>query len=265
MAKTLLDMDRLPTMEELKEFFKKNDWSAAQISDPAKRTPEEQAEILHAAKLMDQKFEKLVRTKGRTAASVYYSKDNPLIALQKNTEDLVASMVVKIANDEELTDGILSQFDFTDPDIDQKADNLLNNAVNTMLDVMEYEKSAVLTRRISAEEDFNKNKPNNFRYIDHIRKWEHTEEKIKVMLAPDPNAELHGYIDPVDQAAISNVLVEKYLSSLDETERKIYVRKRMGFTQEEIARDLGFSNNGAVSKRIAGMRKKLDEVQNKKF
>ena len=28
---------------------------------------------------------------------------------------------------------------------------------------------------------------------------------------------------------------------------------------------LGFSNNGAVSKRIAGMRKKLDEVQNKKF
>ena len=208
MKKDLLNMDRLPTMEELKEFFKKNDWSAAQISDPAKRTPEEQAEILYAAKLMDQKFEKLVRTKGRTAASVYYSKDNPLIALQKNTEDLVASLVVKIANNEELTDSILSQFDFTDPNIDQKADDLLNNAVNTMLDVMEYEKSAVLTRRISAEEDFNKNKPNNFRYIDHIRKWEHTEEKIKVMLAPDPNAELHGYIDPVDEAALSNVLVE---------------------------------------------------------
>ena len=265
MAKDLLSMDRLPTMEELREFFKKNDWSAAQISDPAKRTPEEQAEILYAAKLMDQKFEMLVRTKGRTAASSYYSKDNPLIALQKNTEDLVASMVVKIANDEELSNNILSQFDFTDPDIEQKADDLLNNAVDKMLDVMEYEKSAVLTRRVSAEEDFNKNKPNNFRYMDHIRKWEHTKEKIKVMLAPDPNAELHGYIDPVDQAAISNMLVEKYLSLLDETERKIYVRKRMGFTQEEIAKDLGFSNNGAVSKRIAVMRKKLDEVQNKKF
>lgn len=61
------------------------------------------------------------------------------------------------------------------------------------------------------------------------------------------------------------MLVEKYLDSLDEIERKIYVRKRMGFTQEEIAKDLGFSNNGAVSKRIAGMRKKLDEAQNKKF
>lgn len=69
MAKDLLELDRLPTMEELKEFFKNNDWSAAQISDPAKRTPEEQAEILYAAKLMDEKFEKLVRTKGRTAIS----------------------------------------------------------------------------------------------------------------------------------------------------------------------------------------------------
>ena len=29
MAKTLLDMDRLPTMEELKEFFKKSDLFSA--------------------------------------------------------------------------------------------------------------------------------------------------------------------------------------------------------------------------------------------
>ena len=44
MAKDLLDMDRLPNMEELKEFFKKNDWTSAKISDPAKRTDEERAE-----------------------------------------------------------------------------------------------------------------------------------------------------------------------------------------------------------------------------
>ena len=133
------------------------------------------------------------------------------------------------------------------------------------LDVMEYDKSAAVVRRTSAEEDFNKNVPNNFRYIDHIRKWEHTKEKIEVILAPDPNALLHGDVAPVDEEAVSNVLVEKYLASLDETERKIYVRRKLGYTQEEIAEEFGFSNNGAVSKRIAGMRKKLDEVQNKKF
>ena len=91
MAKDLLNMDRLPTMEELKEFFKKNDWTSAKISDPAKWTDEERAEISYVAKLMDEHFEKLAREKGRPSSSIVYGKDNPLIALQENTEDLVAS------------------------------------------------------------------------------------------------------------------------------------------------------------------------------
>ena len=139
MKKDLLAMDKLPTLEELKEFFKENDWTYTKIDDPAKRTDEERAEIAYTAKLMDKKFEELVRKKGRNSAARYYGVDNPLIALQNNTEDLVASTVVKIANDDELTDAILSQFNFSDPDLDKKADDFLNNAVNTMLDVLEYE------------------------------------------------------------------------------------------------------------------------------
>ena len=100
MKKDLLNMDRLPTLDELKEFFRNNDWTTAKIDDPARRTPEEQAEIEYTAKLMDEHFEKLVRQKGRTSKARFYGKDNPLIALQNNTEDLVASAVVKIANDE---------------------------------------------------------------------------------------------------------------------------------------------------------------------
>jgi len=69
---------------------------------------------------MDEHFEKLVRKKGRTSKTRFYGKDNPLIALQNNTEDLVVSAVVKIANDDEVTDAILSQFDLTDPNIDKK-------------------------------------------------------------------------------------------------------------------------------------------------
>lgn len=166
MAKTLLNMDRLPTMEELKEFFKKNDWTSAKLSDPAKRTDEERAEISYVAKLMDEHFEKLAREKGRPSSSIVYGKDNPLIALQENTEDLVASAVVKIANDEELTDAILSQFDFTDPDIDKKADDFLHNAVNTMLDVMEYDKLAAIIHEASSDEDFNTNLQTSFRHKD---------------------------------------------------------------------------------------------------
>ena len=260
MKKDLLNMDRLPTLDELKEFFKENDWTSTKIDDPAKRTDEERAEIAYAAKLMDKKFEELARKKGRNSAARYYGEDNPLIALQNNTEDLVASAVVKIANDDELTDAILSQFDFSDPDLDKKADDFLHNAVNTMLDVMEYEKLAEIVRLNSDEKDFNDKVANNYRLKDHVRRWEHTKDKKKNILTPDPNAELREPPKSVEDEAIGNVLVEQFMETLEETDRKIFNRKLLGYTQSEIAKDLGFSSNSAVSKRLADMEKRFKEM-----
>ena len=260
MKKDLLELDRLPTLDELKEFFKENDWTSIKIDDPAKRTPEEQAEIAYAAKLMDKKFEELARKKGRNSAARYYGVDNPLIALQNNTEDLVASTVVKIANDDELTDAILSQFDFSDPDIDKKSDNFLNNAVNTMLDVMEYEKLAEIVRLNSDEQDFNDKVANNYRLKDHVRRWEHTKDKKKNILTPDPNAELREPPKSVENEAIGNVLVEQFMDTLDETDCQIFSRKLAGYTQSEIAKELGFLSNSAVSKRLADMEQRFKEM-----
>lgn len=260
MPDNLLDMDRLPTLDELKEFFKNNDWTAAKLDDSAQRTAEEREDIAHAAKLMDEHFEQLAREKGRSSSAKYYGANNPLIALQKNTEDLVASAVTKIANDDELLDSILSQFDFADPDIDQKADSLLHNAVGTMLNVMEYDKLAAVIHENSDDKDFNKNIPNNFRYQDHIRRVEHTDAKVKVTLSPDPNAQLHEPVPGVEDEAIGNVLVEQFIQSLDEKDIKIYNMLRAGYTQKEIAEKLGFSNNGAVSKRMATMKKRFYEM-----
>ena len=260
MKKDLLNMDRLPTLDELKEFFKENDWTTSKIDDLDKRTPEEQADIAYVAKLMDEHFESIVRKKGRNSAARYYGEDNPLIALQNNTEDLVASAVVKIANDDELTDAILSQFDFSEPDIDKKADNFLNNAVNTMLDVMEYEKLAEIVRLNSDEQDFNDKVANNYRLKDHVRRWEHTKDKAKNILTPDPNAELREPPKSVEDEAIGNVLVEQFMETLDETDSKIFSRKLLGYTQNEIAKELGFSSNSAVSKRLADMKKRFREM-----
>jgi predicted transcriptional regulator len=67
-------------------------------------------------------------------------------------------------------------------------------------------------------------------------------------------------VPPVDEEAISNVMVEKYLRTLDEKDYKIYILKRIGYTQEEIAKELGFSNNSAVSKRLSDMRKRFHEM-----
>ena len=260
MKKDLLELDRLPTLDELKEFFKENDWTTVKIDDPSRRTDAERAEIAYAAKLMDKKFDELARKKGRNSAARYYGVDNPLIALQNNTEDLVASTVVKIANDDELTDAILSQFDLTDPDIDKKADDFLNNAVNTMLDVMEYEKLAEIVRLNSDEQDFNDKVANNYRLKDHVRRWEHTKDKKKNILTPDPNAELREPSKSVEDEAIGNVLVEQFMETLNETDSKIFSRKLAGYTQSEIAKELGFSSNSAVSKRLTDMEKRFREM-----
>ena len=260
MEKDFLYSDRLPTLDEMKELFKKNDWTTMKIDDPDKRTAEEWEQISYVAEIMDKKFEELVRKRGRISAAEYYSEDNPLIVLQKSTEDLVASAVVKIANNDELADSILSQYDFTDSDIYKKVDDFLHNALNTTLDVMEYDKLAEVVRLNSDEQDFNKKIHKNYRLQDHIRRWEHTKDKSKNTLTPDLNAELREPPKSVENEAISNILVSQFIETLDEFDRKIFIRKRLGYTQSEIAKELGFSNNGAVSKRLADMEKRFLEM-----
>ena len=260
MAKDLLNMDRLPTMAELKEFFRENDWTTMKLDDPAQRTAEERAAIANVAGAMDKEFEKLARQKGRKSAAKYYGADNPLIALQRNTEDLVASAVVKIANDDELLEGILSQFDLEDPDLDKKADNFLHNAVDTMLNVMDYEQMAAIIHEDSSLEDFNTNIPNNFRYKDHVRRVEHTDAKTENILCPDPEAKLRDVQTSVEDEALQNVLAEQFMATLDDTDKKIFAMKRLGYTQKDIAEAVGFSNNAAVSKRLAIMKENFHKM-----
>ena len=256
----VLNMDRLPTLDELKQLFKENDWTSMKIDDPAQRTAEERAQIAYVAGVMDKEFEKQAQEKGRKSAKKYYGKDNPLIVLQTNTEDLVASAVVKIANDDELLEGILSQFDFTDPDIDKKADTLLHNAIDTMLNVMEYDKMAAIIHEDSSEEDFNTNIENNFRYKDHIRRVEHTDAKTENILCPDPEAKLREVETSVEDEALQNVLAEQFMATLDETDKKIFAMKRLGYTQKDIAEAVGFSGNAAVSKRLAIMKQNFHKM-----
>ena len=131
---TLLDLDRVPTLDELKAFFKKHDWSAAKISEPSSRDADKVAEMNEIKKIMDAEFEKLAREKGLGAASKYFenkikvegeggnvfeNQGNPLLELRDSTEDLVSDGVYEIAvNHEDILDAIFSRFDFTDPDFE---------------------------------------------------------------------------------------------------------------------------------------------------
>ena len=106
--RTLLDSDHTPTMDELKDYFHKHDWSAAQISDPDKRTAEHIAEMNKVKEYLDPVFEEVTKSMGLKSGSVYYHQaDNPLIALRNNAEDLISDGVVKLINDQNVSTAIL--------------------------------------------------------------------------------------------------------------------------------------------------------------
>ena len=270
---TLLDLDRAPTIKEMRAFFKKHDWSAAKISDPKSRSSEDHEKISRIRKIMDVAFEKESRAKGLDAWSGYFDhavrmngeklQDNPLIALRDSVEDLVSDGVrMLLTGPDEIVEAIFSQFDLDDPDLDKKADDFLNTAVSTMLDVMQYDQLAGIMQEHSAAEDFNPYIKPNFRAQDHNKKWYHTDAEVKVEYCPDPEAKLRPdqtMVDP-ERIAIFNLMVEDYWKTLDDTEKKIFRLREQGYTQDEVAKMLGYSGNSAVSKRLKTMRAKFKDV-----
>lgn len=61
---TLLDLNRVPALDELKAFFKKYNWSAAKISESRFRDPDKVVEMKEIKKIMNAEFEQYVREKG---------------------------------------------------------------------------------------------------------------------------------------------------------------------------------------------------------
>jgi hypothetical protein len=273
LATTLLDLDRAPTILEMRAFFKKHDWSAAKINEPKSRTTEDHEAISSIGRIMDAAFEQEARKRGLAAWSGYLDhttrlngekiQDNPLIALRDSVEDLVSDGVrLLLTGPDEIVESIFSQFYLDDPDLDKKADDFLHTAVGTMLDVMQYDQLAGIVQDLSAAEDFNPYIKPNFRAQDHNKKWYHTDSEVQVEYCPDPEAKLpseKAIVNP-EKIAIFNLMVEDYWKTLDDTEKKIYRLREQGYTQGEVAKMLCYSGNSAVSKRLKTMRAKFKDV-----
>ena len=103
-----------------------------------------------------------------------------------NVEDLISDAVTEL--DEETVSGILSQFDVSDPELEEKSDRFLKNAVDTMLDVMDYETVAKIVQDNSLPEDYNPDIKPNYRMMDAERRAYHTREREHAEANPDPDA-----------------------------------------------------------------------------
>lgn len=270
---TLLDLDRAPTLEELKAFFKKHDWSAAKLTDPNSRSAEKTADMEEIKKIIDAEIKNVTHEKGITVPSKYLEnkmrvegergnvfehQGNSLMELRDNIEDVVLDAVYEIAvNHEDILNIIFSKFDFNDPDFAKKAHDFLHNAVGTLIDVVEYEKLSKVIHEMSAFEDFNPNIKSNFRAEDHNRRWYHTDTAHPTLPDPEFAEQMHDNNPNPEDVAISNVAVEEYWKTLDPNDRIIIKMLMAGFTQKEAAIEVGIANNSGVSKRLSKIRKDI--------
>lgn len=257
MDTSLIDLDRVPTLEELREFFRNNDWSAAKISELEERSNDENEAIQYVVKLMDKYFEPLSREMGLKKSSKCYGNDNPLIALRDSSEDLVASKLVKLIKEEpDIAAQILEHFDLDDPDIDKKANDFLHNAIETMLKAMDYEAAAVVVNDAPAHEDFS-NIQNNHPKQQFNRDYYKTRTKHPLTSLDRLNEDGGEFALPhVDFTAIQNAkdkqeVVRAFWATLSEEDRKLLLYRMEGMTYKDIADKMNFKTHSAVLKRRA--------------
>lgn len=198
---------------------------------------------------LDEHWETLAREMGVKSSSEYYSKDNPLIAMRDNFENLVAGGVHKLITEQpEKAETILYDFMNEEGEFDGNADKFLRNAIETAMKVMDFEEVADIIQSSPAYEDFNHNGGSNYRAADFDRKWNHTRTKIQTVNIDD-HPEVAGENDFTDDV-IANIKQDNFGSSLCEEDKKLLRLRLAGLTQAEIAKELGYKTHSAVTKRL---------------
>ena len=270
--KTLLDLDRVPTLEELRAFFHENDFSAAAYMDMNydKLDADTVETLEHINGLMDEHWEPLSHEMGLKSDSSYYGRDNPLIAMRDNMENLVAGGVLKLLEEyPERAAEILADFS-GDPNIEHNADAFLHNAVETLMQTINYEATAEIVQSTPAYEDFDHSRYQNYRGMDFDRKWDHSRANMKTesldALQEAENEEGNPIEYPVpdlsmdvERNALAEILEKDFWGRITEEDKKLLNLKMAGKTQKEIADILGYQTQGAVSKRLARLKALFDK------
>jgi len=258
MNKSLLDLNHIPTLDELRAFFKENDFSAAAYMEMDYDTlPPETTEFLeHIKAKIDEHWEPLSHEMGLKSHSSYYGKDNPLIAMRDNHENLIASGVYKLIDEHPgKVAEILREFMDDNGDFTVDADVLLHDAVETTMKVMEYEEITKIVQDNPTYEDFNHDRYNNYRSIDFNRKWNHSRAQVKTVPLSDMERESANSTGIEDEVS-SNIKLENFWGSITDEDKKLLNMRMSGMTHTELARELGYKTHSAITKRL----QKLKEI-----
>lgn len=290
--RTLIAKDGTPSAEELKEYFQRNDYTAFKPTYNPSRASQAQLKLYMKAKcFFKEKWLSVQKSMGGKGSMKNFSANYPLQVLEKADEELIAGTVGDILLDDELTTQIIDSFfemmeeplstgftsyaasvgktpdDLTDEEIrvvvDKIADLFLEQMMGLMMQSQSVPEILGVAKKNSAHEDFNLSVTENRDKIDFDRKWDHLRTKLGKPLSLDelatsnPSALENGrsMFDSSDDEY--EVLENQFLDSLNGADREIYLMRKQGLTQKEIAERLGYKSHSAVTKRMEKMKKAL--------
>ena len=205
--RNLLDKGRAPTVEEMKDYFKKNDYTTAPSPFDASRASQKDMKVYLKAKNVFKKFWLNNQAAfGGKPSFDYYSENHPLVVLKQADENLIAGSVTNIIKDEKLYEEIIESFfyamqpqielaidtyaqknnknvdDLTDDElafvIEKFVDLFLDKMVNLQMQSQSVPELIKGTNEIGTHEDFSDRFDENFSRADFYRKWDHTRTKM---------------------------------------------------------------------------------------
>ena len=256
---TLIDMDRIPNMDELRESFKTHDFTTLQVYGEGELDHEDNAEIAYVASIFNEKWDELAREKGlRGHISCYDKNENPLMLLRNGTSQVVSEAVYKLIceNPDGVTQ-IIEQFSSAFGNT-EKADELLSKSIDTVMEAMRFGELASIVQSEPAHEDFS-HKQQNFPAADFERKWNHSRAKVVVESVEEID-EQTAYAEDVSEIVFANERFASFWGSLSEEDQTILMYAMNGMTQAEIAEKMGFKTHSAVGKRLAKLKQKFIEA-----
>ena len=273
---TLLNLGRVPTLDELREFFRKNDWSAATYKDIDydKMDSDDTEGLEYIKALMDEHFEPLSREMGLKSDSGYFGKDNPLISMRDNLENLVATGVMKLSEEqpkrvEEILEHFFTESALENPEeFHKNVDDMLHNAVKLTMQTMSYEEVAKVINESPAYEDFNHSKHNNYRSKDFDRKWNHTRSKISTESIEEMQEKafedsehqeeiIEDASTNIEEQVVAKLTEETFWNNISDDDKKILQMRMTGLSQKEIAEKLGYKTHSAITKRLQKLKEQF--------
>ena len=282
------------TIEDLKANFKENDFTTMKSKFKPKKASEGELFLYGRAKTIFQQSwnEKMGELTGLSSL-INFSDDSPLVSLEKTDETLVSGIVMELRGNEEVLDRIFDSYckiteercieeiakyaeeTGKDPDemTEEELETIFNGVVDEFLAKMmslflqtqSVPELVELQKAMATHEDFNETVLQNFSKIDFDRKWTHSRSEAGASLSLDGLIEAFQDaipVEPLDNATEEVELIDlerKVLENLNETDKEIYLMKKQGYSQKEIAEKFNFKSASAVSKRLANIKQLFNE------